>query len=168
MNTQDLFTQLSEIRRAAVSIIKEMMASISITNINVCEYEPDACITSPPLTHNGDEEPYVLAGISLLPSGRLIFESDSEFATITDGEEDLSADVLLEIAKWMEDNQETFAEMGSEEEETMTVRVSWGGLNAGVLGLDTEVEVPAGLDGAKVSDYLEEMYGFRPAGWESI
>lgn len=107
MNIQDLFTQLSEIRKSAVAVIKDIMASISTTDINVCEYEPD-CITFPPLTHDGDE-PYVLASISLCPDGHLIFESDSEFNTITDGEDDLSADVLLDIAQWMEGNKETFA-----------------------------------------------------------
>ena len=113
MNTQDLFTQLSEIHRGAISIIKKVMASISTTDINVCECEPDACITSPPLTHEGDED-YALASISLRPDGHLVFESDSEFDTITEGEDDLSADILLEIAKWMEDNQEAFAEMGQD------------------------------------------------------
>ncbi len=166
MNTQDLFTQLSEIRRSAVSIIKDVMVSISTTDINVCECE-DACITTPPLTHRGEED-YALTSISLQSDGNLLFESNSEFDTITEGECDLSADTLLEIAQWMEENQETFAQMGQDELEFMTVRVDWGGLNPGVLGLDEEVEVPARLDGADVDDYLEEMYGFRPAGWESI
>ena len=112
MNTQDLFNQLSEIRKAAVAIIKDVMASISTTDINICECE-DACITTPPLTHEGDE-PYALASISLCPDGHLIFESDSEFDTITESEDDLSADVLLETAKWMEENQETFANIGEE------------------------------------------------------
>ena len=114
MKTQDIFTKLSEIRNEAISIIKDVMASISTTDINVCECEPDAGITSPPLTHEGEED-YALASISLLPDGHLVFESDSEFDTITEGEDDLSADVLLEIAKWMEENQETFAEMGQDE-----------------------------------------------------
>ena len=113
MNTQDLFTQLSEIRRGAISIIKKVMVSISTTDINVCECE-DACITTPPLTHEGEED-YALASISLLPDGHLVFESDSEFATISEGEDDLSADVLLEIAKWMEENQEDFANMGQDD-----------------------------------------------------
>lgn len=167
MNTQDLFTRLSEIRRSAVSIIKDVMASISTTDINILEIGEDVCLTSLPLTHKGEED-YALASISLCPDGNLVFESNSEFDSITEGEDDLSADTLLEIAKWMEENQETFVQMGQDEEETMTVQVDWGSLNASVLGLDEEVEVPARLDGADVDDYLEEMYGFRPAGWESI
>ena len=112
MNTQELFTKLSEIRQAATTIIKDVMASISTTDIYICECE-DTCITAPPLTHEGEEE-YALASISLRPDGHLIFESDSEFDTITEGEDDLSADILLEIAKWMEENQETFSNMGEE------------------------------------------------------
>ena len=114
MNTQELFTQLSEIRRAAITIIKNVMASISTTDINICECE-DNCITSPPLTHEGEED-YALASISLRPDGHLVFESDSEFDTITEGEDDLSADVLLEITKWMEENQEGFSNMGQDYE----------------------------------------------------
>lgn len=172
MNVSELQEKLNEIRTEAVNIIKDVMASISTTDINILEIEvrnrrEDICLTSQPLTHNGDE-PYALASISLCPDGNLLFESNSEFDTITEGECDLSADTLLEIAQWMEENQETFAQMGQDEEETMTVLVDWGGLNASVLGLDEEVEVPARLDGADVDDYLEEMYGFRPAGWESI
>ena len=113
MNAQDLFTQLSEIRNSAITIIKNVMASISTTDINVCECE-DTCITTPPLTHEGEED-YALASISLRPDGHLVFESDSEFDTITEGEDDLSADILLEIAKWMEENQEDFANMGQDD-----------------------------------------------------
>ena len=113
MNTQDLFTQLSEIRNSAITIIKDVMASISTTDINVCECE-DTCISTPPLTHEGEED-YVLASISLRPDGHLVFESDSEFDTITEGEDDLSTDILLEIAKWMEENQKTFANMSQDD-----------------------------------------------------
>jgi hypothetical protein len=113
MNTQELFAQLSEIRNSAISIIKNVMASISTTDINVCECE-DTCITAPPLTHEGEED-YALARISMRPEGHLVFESDSEFDTITEGEDDLSADILLEIAKWMEENQEDFANMGQDD-----------------------------------------------------
>ena len=112
MNTQNLFAQLSEIRRAAISIIKDVMASISTTDINVCECEN--ITTTPPLTHEGEED-YALASISLRPDGHLVFESDGEFVSLTEGEDDLPADVLLEIAKWMEENQKTFIEMGQDE-----------------------------------------------------
>ena len=114
MNTQNLFAQLSEIRNSAITIIKNVMTSISTTDINVCECE-DTCITTPPLTHEGEED-YALASISLRPDGHLVFESDSEFDTITEGENDLSADILLEIAKWMEENQETFSNMSQDYE----------------------------------------------------
>ena len=113
MDVQELQETLNQIRTRALTIIKDVMASISTTDINVCECE-DICITTPPLTHEGEED-YALASISLLPDGHLVFESDSEFATISEGEDDLSADVLLEIAKWMEENQEDFANMGQDD-----------------------------------------------------
>jgi len=106
MNTKDLFNQLVEIRKAAVSIIKDVMTSINITDIDVSEYNT-------PFTHEGDE-PYALANISLLPDGHLIFDSDSEFDTIVESEDDLSADVLLEIAQWMETNKDDFSDMEDE------------------------------------------------------
>ena len=55
-----------------------------------------------------------------------------------------------------------------EKKKNYTVKVEWGGFNAGVLGLDEEVEIPAGLKGVEVYDYLEDMYGFRPSSWKII
>ena len=106
MDVQELQETLNQIRTRALIIIKDVMSNAGISELNLNEID---CATANPLTH----QDFALASISTDSEGHLVFESDGEFDTISDGEDDLSTDVLVEIARWMMDNEDDI--IGEEE-----------------------------------------------------
>lgn len=109
MNTSDLQYKLNEIRSEAVEIINEVLDDAGIIELNL----QDVGTGNYPMTHE-EGECACLQNIKRNSDGNLLFESDSEFNTIYDGEDNLSADVLVKIAMWMKENEEDIAELGKD------------------------------------------------------
>ena len=114
MNTTELKIKLNEIRSEAVSIIKGILEDAGITELVL---EEAVGTGDYPMLHNEEGEGSSLASINIDEKGNLWFESDSEFDTLCEGEDDLSVDALLEIAEWVEEYEDDIRLSAQEEEE---------------------------------------------------
>ena len=102
MNLPEIREQLSEIRRQAIAVIKQVMESVDLCEINVQETESGDY----PITHEVPGSVYVLSHIDTDSRGNLWFESESEFDMMSEDEDDLPADTLLKIAEWLDQHKD--------------------------------------------------------------
>ena len=101
--------KLSKLHEKAVSTIKEFMGKLCTKSIDTSSIFCDET----PIIHEdkySDANTYTLSRIVLNDDGRLYFESDSAYRDCRDMEGELSANVLVDVVRWLKEYEDELYE----------------------------------------------------------